>query len=123
MANAPNPERSASTAREWQTGQGSAVGAAGAIQEGAGGLAASVAEKARDVWESTKATASSMTATAGDAWDDVAGFMGRYPVATFLAGVGVGALLMAACTSQWTGSAMIRGMEEAGRNPRHCFDR
>jgi hypothetical protein len=74
-----------------------AGGATGSLQEKAGELAATVAGRAGDAWDTTTSRAREYASTAAtgaeDAWNAVSGFFGRYPLPMFLVGIGLGFLL------------------------------
>lgn len=115
MANTPNQGRN-----PWEQSRQTGVGgAASSVKETAQQAGSAVAEKAGEAWEtareSAQQAASYVADTAGDAWEGVNDFMKRYPIATFLAGVGLGMLLCGALTgASLMGSGMIRGMERSG---------
>src|SRR5262249_40051934 len=92
----------------------------------AAGLLEAAQEKAQDVWDSTRQgveeAASAMAESTSDAWDQVCEFMGRSPVATFLAGVGLGTLLTMAFGNLPGRSSMIRAMERSpGAGAHHPY--
>ena len=72
----------------------------GTVAGAAQGAASSVASAAEQAWETTSGgaqqAASAVVHTAEDAWGSMRSCMGRYPIATFFAGVGVGALAVMA---------------------------
>lgn len=78
-------------------------------------MMSAVSEQAQQAWETTREAASAVAETAGNLWGDVSNFMRRYPVATFLAGACVGALLASALRLMPHPDYMIRGMERSGR--------
>jgi len=75
-------------------------GVFGAVSDAAKTAASSVESVAEKAWDKTtegaQQAACAVAHTAEDAWESTRGFMGRYPIATFFAGVGVGALFVLA---------------------------
>ena len=76
---------------------GSAGGMMGALRDKAEDVASSVASTAEEAWDSTRHmaenAASSVATTAEDAWGSMISCMRRWPLASFGAGVALGALL------------------------------
>jgi phage-related protein len=85
---------------ERQRGQDAAAGVFGTVAGAAQGAASSVASAAEQAWETisgdAQQAASAVVHTAEDAWGSMRSCMSRYPIATFFAGVGVGALAVMA---------------------------
>jgi len=67
------------------------------VRDKAQGMASTVAATAEDAWDGTRQgvqrAASAVADTAGDAWGEMTGLMRRYPFGTLFVGVGVGFLL------------------------------
>lgn len=84
-------------------GQGTqeSVGVLEQVKDKAQDVASTVAEKAEDLWGSTKQGIQEASSTVADQAEDtfltVTGFMSRYPLATFFTGCCLGVLLMMAC--------------------------
>ena len=72
-------------------------GAMSAVKEKVQDTMSTVADKAENLWDSTKQgvtqAASTVAHTAEDAWGSTTSCMSRYPVATFLTGLGLGVTL------------------------------
>jgi len=85
---------------ERQRGQDAAAGVFGTVAGAAQGAASSVASAAEQAWETTSGgaqqAASAVVHTAEEVWGSMRSCMSRYPIATFFAGVGVGALAVMA---------------------------
>lgn len=92
--------------------QGAGVsGLAGAAQEAARQVGSTAARTAEQAWDTAGRQARELASTAGDAWGDFRGFLGRYPVAVFFAGLGIG-FLLARALDRWPDD-MTRRMSEA----------
>jgi len=89
------------------------------VSDAAQSAASGVGSVAGQAWDSTargaRQAASAVSHTAEDAWESMRGCMSRYPIATFLTGVGLGALFVLALQrrSEWS-SSMTNRMSEAG---------
>jgi hypothetical protein len=82
-----------------QSGQGQQGGAAGVLEgvKGrAGEMASNLGESAQQAWDSARQGVQQAAGRLGvdaDTFNDVRGFMRRYPIATFAAGFGLGVLV------------------------------
>ncbi|HJT77969.1 MAG TPA: hypothetical protein VJ739_12270 [Gemmataceae bacterium] len=95
-------------------------GGTGSRQENSGvsGMASAVrqtasttARKAEEAWDEAGRQAQQLASRAGDAWEDFRGMIGRYPLAVFFAGVGIG-FLLARALERWPDD-VARRMSEA----------
>ena len=102
------------TGHQERRAEESSGGMVGAVKDRVKDLASNVAQKAEDAWDSTKEHVSDWTSAAGrgveTAWDSVNGFLRRYPVPMFLAGIGLGFLLAKAFSGR--SSNMTRRMSD-----------
>jgi len=97
-------------------GEASAAGAAETVKAKAQEMASTVTAKAGEAWESTRQgvqeAASTVSHQAQDLWAQATSCMSRYPVATFLTGVGLGMLL----AGLFGGSALLAEQQRSRRH-------
>jgi hypothetical protein len=112
MASAGDRGRGAGTTpRTAGASTGGVAGAAGAVQEAGQQFASATARKAGQAWDEAGRQAQQLAASAGDTLGDFSRFAGRYPLAVFLAGVGIG-FLLARTLERWPDD-IPRRMSEA----------
>jgi hypothetical protein len=73
---------------------------AGAVQEAGQQFASATARQAGQAWDEAGRPARQLAARAGDTLGEFSRFAGRYPLAVFLAGAGLG-FLLARALDRW----------------------
>jgi hypothetical protein len=68
-------------------------GMVSAVRDKVEDVASSVAATAEEAWDSTRQGVRRVADSAGDAWGEVTGLMRRYPFGTLCVGIGVGFVL------------------------------
>jgi hypothetical protein len=79
---------------------GGVAGTASSVKEAGQQFASATARQAGQAWDQTGRQAQQLAVRAGDTLSEFSRFAGRYPLAVFLAGVGLG-FLLARALDRW----------------------
>jgi hypothetical protein len=110
-------DRGQGTAAGGRTGgatTGGVSGMASSVQEAGQQFASATARQAGQAWDEASRQAQQLAARAGDTLGEFSRFAGRYPLAVFLAGAGLG-FLLARALDRWPDDVARRMSQGAER--------